>query len=162
MNASTASPVPAASPGPATSRRLQRFDLIPILAIAAMNLLYGVLGAAAGAVIYLLAMVMTGEAIDPATIGTDKSLLQLAIIAAAIYAAAAILLGAWGIAQWRGLDWRRFGLGRPRHWWWFAIALAGLAALIGYDYLAVHLFDPDGAIQAKIRRALLIRSDSLA
>jgi membrane protease YdiL (CAAX protease family) len=155
-------PTQAANAAHGVSRRLHGFDLVFIFATALASFIFAFFGVAAASAVYALIVTITGNAIDRALLAANKDLLQTGIVVGALYGMAVAPLGVWGLSQLRGLDWFSLGMRRARHWWWFAIGLAALAAAIAYDLVMAHFLDPDGVIQSEMQKALLVRSDSLA
>ena len=155
------SPAPLSPVAPAVLRRLRGFDLVVIAATVIASFVFAFFGAAVAGGIYGLVLALTQGELDQAAVATNKDLLQTGIVVGAVYATAVLPLGVWGLAQLRGLDRSALGFCRAR-WWWYAIGLAALAVLFGYDFLIAHFLDPDHAIAGKLREQLLVRSDSLA
>ncbi|MGH6882995.1 MAG: lysostaphin resistance A-like protein [Hypericibacter sp.] len=156
--------MPLAQPSPIAPgalRRLTGFDLVVIAATIIASFAFAFFGAAVAGGIYGIVLAVTQGKVDQAAVAANKDLLQTVIFVGAVYATAVLPLGVWGLAQLRGFGRSALGLRRAR-WWWYAIGLAVLAVLFGYDFLITHFLDPDHAIAGKLREQLLVRPDSLA
>lgn len=154
-------PAPPSSIAPVALRRLRGFDLVVIAATIMASFVFAFFGAAAAGGIYGIVLAVTQGKVDQATVLANKNLMQTGIFVGAVYATAVLPLGVWGLAQLRGFSRSALGL-RRAPWWWYAIGLAALAVLLGYDFLITHFLDPDHAIEDKLREHLLVRPDSLA